>query len=85
MHYSRKTGQKLRLLFMYRTWTVATGGEKTREKKKEKKKGKRRTETQQTQSKHTQYVLHKGDNRLLLIFKREGSGDDKFSFEMVKI
>ena len=34
---------------MYRTWTVATSGEKTREKKKENPE----TETQQTQSKHT--------------------------------
>ena len=42
MYCSRKTGQMLRLLFMYRTLTVAANGEKTREKKKkEKKKGKR--------------------------------------------
>ena len=39
MHYSRKTGQKLQLLFMYRTWTVAAcGGENAWKKKK---KGKR--------------------------------------------
>ena len=38
MYCSRKTGQKLRLLFIYRTWTVAASGEKTREKKKRKKK-----------------------------------------------
>ena len=33
IHCSQKTGQKLWLLFMYRTWTVTTCG-KTREKKK---------------------------------------------------
>ena len=37
MHCSRKTGQKLGLLFMYRTLTVAACGEKTREKEKKKK------------------------------------------------
>ena len=42
MYCSRKTGQKLRLLFMYRTWTIAASGEKTREKKKKKEKEKRR-------------------------------------------
>ena len=52
MYCSRKNGQKLRLLFMYRTWTVAASGEKTREKKKKKKEN-AETETQQTQSKHT--------------------------------
>ena len=46
MYCSRKTGQKLLLLFMYRTWTVAASGEKTREKKKEKENAE--TETQQT-------------------------------------
>ena len=35
MHCSRKTGQKLRLLFMYRTWTVPLVGEKAWKKKKE--------------------------------------------------
>ena len=40
MHCSQKIGQKLWLLFMYRTWTVAACGGKTREKKKKKKKGK---------------------------------------------
>ena len=34
MYCSRKNGQKLRLLFMYRTWTVAAYGGKTREKKR---------------------------------------------------
>ena len=34
MHCSRKTSQKLRLLFMYCTWTVAACGEKMREKEK---------------------------------------------------
>ena len=45
MHCSQKTGQKLRLLFMYRTWTVTACGGKTREKKKWR--GKRRNATQQ--------------------------------------
>ena len=41
MHCSRKTGQKLRLLFMYHTGTVAACGGKMCEKKKEKKKEKK--------------------------------------------
>ena len=45
---SRKTGQKLRLLFIYRTWTLAASGGKTREKKKKKKNENAETETQQT-------------------------------------
>ena len=40
MHCLRKTGQKLRLLFMYRTWTVPPVGGKGVKKKK--RKGKRR-------------------------------------------
>ena len=47
MYCSRKTGQKLRLLFMYRTWTVAASEKKTREKKKKTKEN-AETETQQT-------------------------------------
>ena len=58
MHCSRKIGQKLRLLFMYRTRTVAACGEKTREKKKEKKKGKRsKRKRRKRESKHTLSVL----------------------------
>ena len=38
MYCSQKTSQKLWLPFMYRIWTVATCGEKTRVKKKKKKK-----------------------------------------------
>ena len=60
MYCSRKTGQKLRLLFIYRTWTVATSGEKTREKKKKKKKKKENAEieTQQTPTQtHTNSAL----------------------------
>ena len=38
MYCSRKTGQMLRLLFMYRTWTVAASGRKRVKKKKKKKK-----------------------------------------------
>ena len=41
MHCSWKTGQKLRLLFMYHTGTVAACGGKMCEKKKEKKKKKK--------------------------------------------
>ena len=48
MHCSRKTGQKLRLLFMYRTWIVAAcGGKRVKKKKKKKEGGKRRNATQQ--------------------------------------
>ena len=43
MHCSQK-GQKLRLLFMYRTWTVTACGDKTREKKK--KRGETQTQIQ---------------------------------------
>ena len=48
MYCSRKTGQKLRLLFMYRTWTVTASGRKRVKKKKKKKKGrgKHRSKTQ---------------------------------------
>ena len=49
IYCSRKTGQILRLLFMYRTWTVAASGRKRVKKKKKKKKGKRsKLETQET-------------------------------------
>ena len=42
MHCSQKTGQKLQLLFMYRTWTVPlVGGKVWKEKKKERKRSKR--------------------------------------------
>ena len=37
MHSSRKTSQKLRLLFIYRTWTVTSVGEKAWKKKKKKR------------------------------------------------
>ena len=53
MYYSRKTDQKLRLLFMYRTWTVATSGEKTREKKKKKKGKTQKLKRSKRQPKHT--------------------------------
>ena len=55
MHCSWKAGQKLRLLFMYRTWTVAACGEKTCDKKKKKKGENVETETQRSkrQPKHT--------------------------------
>ena len=46
VYCSWKTGQMLRLLFMYRTWTVAASGRK----RVKKKKGKRsKLETQETQ------------------------------------
>ena len=49
-----ETGQMLRLLFMYRTWTVATSGRK-RVKKKKKKGKTQQTETQETRTQtHTQ-------------------------------
>ena len=55
MHCSQK-GQKLRLLFMYRTWTVTACGEKTREKKK------KRGETQKQNADanpNITYIWHK--------------------------
>ena len=56
MHCSQK-GQKLRLLFMYRTWTVTACGEKTREKKK-KKRGNAETKRRR-KSKHYLYIAQK--------------------------
>ena len=56
MHCSRKTGQMLRLLFMYGTWTVAACEGENEWKKKRKKKGENvETETQRSkrQPKHT--------------------------------
>ena len=50
IYCSRKTGQKLRLLFIYRTYTVAANGEKTREKKKKKTQKLKRSKRQ---PKHT--------------------------------
>ena len=54
MYCSQKTGQMLRLLFMYRTWTVAASGEKTREKKKRKKKKEKENAAAETQEMRTQ-------------------------------
>ena len=58
MYCSQKTSQMLRLLFMYRTWTVATSGEKTREKKKKKKKRKTpQLKRRKREPKHTLIII----------------------------
>ena len=54
VYCSQKTGQMMRLLFMYRIWTVAASGKKTREKKKEKKKRK----TQQLKRRKPKHTLN---------------------------
>ena len=55
MHYSRKTGQMLQLLFMYSTWIVAACEGENAWKKKKKKGENVETETQRSkrQPKHT--------------------------------
>ena len=67
-----KKGQKLRLLFMYRTWTVTACGEKTREKKKEKKKGRGKHRSKMQTPIQTLPQLQKGTgilNSKIIYFK----------------
>ena len=58
VYCSRKTGQMLRLLFMYRTWTVTAVRENAWKKKKKKKKEKRSKRKRiKRESKHTHRLL----------------------------
>ena len=88
MYCSRKTGQMLRLLFMYRTWTVAASGRK-RVKIKKKKKKNAATETQETRTQtHTHSIWkvmvdHRQEPRSF--FELEYKGIHKIRWEGLKI